>query len=167
MINLIIIWPIPFFSKNNFWIKSINCLYFSPLKVSGLNFFSFLPYLFLSLSPFSFISLLFLVFFYLTQEQFAAPSTRTEQPNYLGPSPSCVAPLMAPPSFFACSRPHPLLLSSPFPSSPVSPMADHGAPTSAMAVPSMESFNQGCFFRGTTKTDAYDLPLAIPGLNFI
>jgi hypothetical protein len=47
------------------------------------------------------------------------------------------------------------------------PMAGHGAPTPTMAVLPRRALTKVVFLRGTTKTDAHDLPLAIPALNFI
>jgi hypothetical protein len=108
-----------------------------------IHFFLF----FASLSLFSFLCLLFPLFFYLTQEHLVgAPSTRTERPNHLGLSPlRCCS---VPPSFLPnMMQPPPSPYSSLPPSLPLPrvPIADHGASTPAMAVPSMEIFNQGHF----------------------
>jgi hypothetical protein len=83
---------------------------------------------------------------------------------------SIVAPPMAPQL-----RPKPRPLSSfpfpfPFPLLPLSDelsMASHGAPTPAMAALPWRASHKLGFLSGMTKTDAYDLPLAILTLNFI
>jgi hypothetical protein len=46
-------------------------------------------------------------------------------------------------------------------------MAGHGAPTPAMAALPWRASHKIFFLPGMIKTDAHDLPLAIPALNFI
>jgi hypothetical protein len=46
-------------------------------------------------------------------------------------------------------------------------MADHGAPTPAMAALPWIALTMDVFLHGMTKTDADDLSLAISTLNFI
>jgi hypothetical protein len=47
------------------------------------------------------------------------------------------------------------------------PTASQGASTLAMGVLPWRASHKLIFPRGMTKTDAHDLPLAIPALNFI
>jgi hypothetical protein len=61
-------------------------------------------------------------------------------------------------------------LSSSFPLFPLSgelPMVGYGALTPAMAALSWRVSHNLIFLRGMIKTDAHDLSLAIPALNFI
>jgi hypothetical protein len=58
---------------------------------------------------------------------------------------------------------HPLLP----PLSQSTPMAGHGAPTPAMTALPWRASHKLIFLRVMTKTNAHDLPLAIPTLNFI
>jgi hypothetical protein len=47
------------------------------------------------------------------------------------------------------------------------PMVGHGAPTPATTALPWRASTKAVFLCGTTKKDAHDPPLAIPGLNFI
>jgi hypothetical protein len=76
----------------------------------------------------------------------------------------------APPPLLVVPLPSPSRTPSLAPSLPslTSPHGtSHGAPTLAVAALPWRALNEAVFLHGTTKTDAHDLPLAIPVLNFI
>jgi hypothetical protein len=148
-----------------FYIKSINYFLFFFLKFLGLTIFPFFfPFLFLFLffSLFFFFSLFY--FFFLTFNTQQGPN-REEQP----PMVPLAAPHGVPPSLPPPCRRAPASSLSPSPSLPLrrAPMtAFHELKSGHGHLPWRALTNAVCL-RGTTKTDAQILPLAIPTLNFM
>jgi hypothetical protein len=168
MFYLIIIQYIYFFDKDKILNQFHKLSFFSPQKFSALDFFS---YFLFSFSFFlSFLIFLFSLFSSLlpytgsisTKQR--TTSNLTESPPPCSPSPWC-------PSLPSSSlQPRLQLLSPPLP--PLFPLwrASHGQPWSSKSghgrLP-WRSLTKLIFLCGMAKTDAYNLPLAIPTLNFI